>query len=470
MRKYEVRSKLIFLSFLPLFFVFAGYVPQSEALLYDYGFETGNTSEFNVTVPSGEEAFVGSETAVVRKGRYSGRMSLTLLTQRAYVEKILNQPVPEIHVKCALRLGDDLEIFSMGEVLSLIGAEPETPVASVVLDEDFRLSLAYYDLGGNLVLLSAAGIQGPLQPGTWYDIELHYRSGFLSEGPLFELYIQGVKTLTYKPGSIQSLTSRVCYGQRMEWMAGTKGQGTVYYDICKGSRDSYIGQEPDKVAAVLVDRSAGATEAYNQYATERVKGFLDHVGLPYLELDIHSIEIVREVLQPFDLIILGQEGLGGALGLAEQTAIAEAVYSGVGLYGFDPWLERYEAPQFQGMLGNPRVNGMDYATSLDVPGNSHFITELQPEASAERQYDWSWGVPQQILTRAGSGEVLVVTDKGPALMSGGHGKGRFATWLVLSLLWDGLLDSGQFLFLGHLHGADDLIWRGLVWACRKPMA
>jgi hypothetical protein len=32
------------------------------------------------------------------------------------------------------------------------------------------------------------------------------------------------------------------------------------------------------------------------------------------------------------------------------------------------------------------------------------------------------------------------------------------------------VEEGQFRTLGHLHGLDDLVWRGLVWACRKPMA
>ena len=400
--------------------VLAGTAGTGEALLYDYGFETGNTSEFSGTVPPDGTAFVGNETVVVRKGRYSGRMNLTLLEQQAYVEQRFDPGLPEVHVKCALRLGDDLEVFLVSEILSLIGDDPQTPVASVVLEDDLRVSLVYFDISGRLVSVPAAGILGPLQPGRWHEIELHYRSDFLPEGELFELYIDGVKTLSVVPAFVQSLAGSVCYGQRMDWLQGTKARGDVYFDICKGSAQGLIGQEPDKVAAVLVDRSPDALTqtAYSQYASERVKGFLDHVGLPYLEMDVSSVEIVPERLLPFDLVILGQEGLGGSLTLEEQTAVAEAVSQGTGLLSFDPWLDRYEAPAFLQMLGNPRTEGMEFATDLQVTGNRNFITALQPLDPADRQYEWPWGVPQQVLTNAGSGDVLAVTQSGPALLSG----------------------------------------------------
>ncbi len=459
------------LCFLLLFlFLFTGAAGRSEALLYDIGFETGNTSRFTRTVPPDGTAFAGNETAVVRKGRYSGRVSLSLLEQRAYVEKVLETALPEVHVKCALRLGDDLEVFLVSEILSLIGSNPEAPVASVVLEDDLTLSLVYFNINGRLVSVPASGVLGPLEPGRWHEIELYYRSDFLPEGELFELFIDGVKTLSVVPVYIQSLAASVCYGQRMDWQQGTKAQGTVYFDICKGSTGRLIGQEPDKVAAVLVDRSPSAAEAYDQYASERVKGFLDHVGLPYLEMDVPSLEIVPERLLPFDLVILGQEGLGGALAREEQTAISEAVYQGVGLYSFDPWLDRYESPAFQGMLGNPQTSGMEMVANLEVPGTDHFITALQPSDPGDRLYEWPGSVAQQILTDAGSGRVLAVTDRGPALLSGGYGRGRFCTWLLQSGLWAGSVQAGSFQFLGHLHGADDLLWRGIVWTGRKPMA
>ena len=439
-------------------------------LLYDHEFEGGNTSGFDRTVPPGEAVFTGSESQRIRKGRYSARMHLTLLEQRAYVEEVLDMPYPELYVKCAVMLGNGLEVVSQGEILSLTGATSRTPAVSVVLERDLTLSLAYFDASDRLVSVPTAGNAEPLRRDEWYEIEVHFRSMFHAKGPVLELFLDGVSLLSLKPVSTQGLVTSATYGQRMEWLEGTKAQGTVYFDLCKGSADGPIGQEPDKMAAVLVDRSDGRKEAYANYASERVKGFLDHLRLPYLELDVSHIEVCSSLLKQFDLLILGQEGLGDNLTQEEQEAIADAVAEGVGLLSFDPWLNKYASAAFQEMMGDLQWSGFGLPTWLEVPETLHFITRDQPPESGRRKYEWNGDIPQLILTDLGRNELLAVTDKGPAFVACDYGKGRVCAWLLSSILWDDQLEWPGLRYLGHLNGTDDLVWRGLVWASRKPMA
>ncbi len=442
---------------------------RAEALLYDHGFETGDTSEFSRTVPEGPHAFAGNETGVVRHGQYGGRMSLTLGSQESYVEVVLGMPLPDIHVKCAVRLGDDVEVFRRGELLSLTGSDPRTPAAALTLERDLTLGLVYFTAAGNLVSLPASGTLGPLVPGKWHELELHFRSALHPAGQRIEVFLDGVRTLEARPASTESLVWSVSYGQRMAWLPGTNLQGTVYYDLCKGS-ETYIGQETDKLAVVVVDRSPANRQAYEAYASERVKGFLDHVGLPYMELDAASVDISAASLRPFDLVILGQEGTGDFLALREQDAVAEAVRQGAGLVVFDPWLDRYRSPLFQQMLGGVRWDGQASVDALEVPARGHFITADQPPLPQDRRYTWMDPVPQMVVSDAGRNEVLATTDRGPAYLAGTYGEGRVCLWLVSSLLWDGAQALPGLRYLGRLNGLDDLVWRGLVWACRKPMA
>jgi hypothetical protein len=60
--------------------------------------------------------------------------------------------------------------------------------------------------------------------------------------------------------------------------------------------------------------------------------------------------------------------------------------------------------------------------------------------------------------------VLAETDAGtPTLVATRVGHGRVVQWLVSSRLW-------MRQFFGHAKGLDDLFWKGIVWAARKPFA
>ena len=60
--------------------------------------------------------------------------------------------------------------------------------------------------------------------------------------------------------------------------------------------------------------------------------------------------------------------------------------------------------------------------------------------------------------------VLAETDVGtPTVVATRLGQGRAVQWLVSSRLW-------MRQFLGHAKGLDDLFWKGIVWAARKPFA
>lgn len=441
----------------------------TATLLYRHGFETGNTSEFDRTVFSEDAVFTGAETRTVRKGDFSGRMTVTLLSQRAYVEEELPQAEPEVYVTCAFRVDPEMEIFSFVELLSLVGQDPSRPMASIVLDGDGLLTLILFGASGEFLTIPATSDLPPLERGRWYEIELHLRSMLHPDGSLYEVFLDGIRTVNLSGVSTQTLVTRVCYGQRREWLEETTARGTVRYDLCKGA-DERIGQEPDKAAVVLVDRSDAFRSAYEDYRSQRVKGFFDHVGLPYVEVDVSNRTVDRALLEPFDLIVLGQEGLGQGLTADEEVAIAGAVQDGAGLLCLDPWIDRYGALEFQRMIGDLQWTGNTVTTWIEVPETVHFITREQPADWEERRYAFSQPVPQLVVSGPGSNEVIARAGGGPVVLAGHHGQGRVCLWLVSNLLWDSQLDGVVMARLGHVNGFDDVLWRSIVWAARKPMA
>lgn len=213
-------------------------------------------------------------------------------------------------------------------------------------------------------------------------------------------------------------------------------------------------------AVVLVN---SASPSYPEFG-QRLQTYLDHFGVPYDVLDITTAAVDSSIAN-YQLIIVGHTGLdAGAtryLDSTEQQAIADAVLNGSGFFSVDGDLAtdadqgRYTfIDTFFGLTYQGKFNT---ASSISIPSSEHYITALQ-EAPAT----WALraAIQGDVVTPPGSVASLASVGNSPLLLVTTTGQGRAVQWLS-----DDWIAAGTF---GQFQGMDDLIWRSLVWAARKP--
>jgi hypothetical protein len=216
-------------------------------------------------------------------------------------------------------------------------------------------------------------------------------------------------------------------------------------------------------AVVLVNSSSPSYLDFQH----RLQPYLDNFGVPYTVLDIATNSIDTNIAR-FAVMIIGHGQLdlsGGRLGADAQNSIVSAVSNGVGLVNFDAALAsgggaaRY--PFVQSIFGfgyGPPASAGNVSFVATEPGAlMHFITARhQPgEAIALRSSMTLPGLvaPSNVTSLAfGGGQPLVAVTK--------FGQGRAVQW--------GSCDWMSTSILGPIEGLDDLVWRSIVWAARKP--
>ena len=184
-------------------------------------------------------------------------------------------------------------------------------------------------------------------------------------------------------------------------------------------------------AIVLVDSSA---DRHSDFA-EFVQPYLDHFGLPYT---VRDTAISRREIEDAALIILGHSGVHADLGRALDRGIGVVSFSG-------DFPHASQASRTEGQM-------------ITVTPNRHYITARKepgqqiPFRGRFRVADFG-PLPENF-------QVLVEAGGKPLIAAGRAGKARIV--LFTSYEW---LDPE---ILGFFAGMDDLVWRSLVWAARKP--
>jgi hypothetical protein len=210
----------------------------------------------------------------------------------------------------------------------------------------------------------------------------------------------------------------------------------------------------DESAVVLVN---SASPHYSDYATY-IKPYLDQFGVPYTSVDVASGPALSD-LAAHALIILGHRDVNPSA--SEQTTISAAVASGTGLVNFDNDLftgsvSRY--PFVDTVFGFV-PGGATTGSGVTITGPAHYITTAHSAGET---------ISTRPMTMSGaalpaSGVSALVTAGGAPLVAvASFGSGRAVQW--------GSYDWASYNVLGPLRGLDDLVWRSLVWAARKPFA
>jgi len=216
-------------------------------------------------------------------------------------------------------------------------------------------------------------------------------------------------------------------------------------------------------AVVLVNSTSARYPDFQRY----IQPYLDNFAIAYTVLDLASNGPGTNVAG-YGVIIVGHRQLDTnhvQLDTLGQFNISQAVSNGTGLVNFDSDLSLAGgAPRYQfvqdifGFAYGPTAAVSTVLFPATEPGSQmHYITSLH-------QTNETMALTNS-MTLAG----VTLSSNGTALASsGGHvflavrkyGQGCAVQWTSY--------DWMSPTVLGPINGLDDLVWRGIVWAARKP--
>jgi hypothetical protein len=209
--------------------------------------------------------------------------------------------------------------------------------------------------------------------------------------------------------------------------------------------------------ALVIVNSGSAN--YQDYVTY-IKPYLDNFGIPYDECNINSTSLPQ--LTDYAILIFGHKNVYSSGYPISQ--IEASISNGVGLYSFDPHLFDY-ASGFNTLISQRFVN----SNQINISNTSQYITQhhvpdtFNPTSNVVKLSS-NWNVSQ--TSTLVNGTELANMSSGsqsiPLLQISNYGAGRIVKWCGYDWVFDNIL--------GPVYGMDDLIWRGIVWAARKPFA
>jgi len=219
---------------------------------------------------------------------------------------------------------------------------------------------------------------------------------------------------------------------------------------------------------VLVNSQSAAYPDFQHF----IRPYLGNFGVPYTVVDISS-NAFGPTLTNYALVIIGHAQLDTNnvyLTAPAQSNLTFAISNGTGLVNFDNVLAGVSnAPLY---AFEQAIFGFGYTNS--VPGASVVFPPTQP--LSQMSYITSLHTTNQVLflsnavanssmsvagLRLQSNATAVATcGNAPFLVTVKYGQGRAVQWA--SYAW--MSSTIQ----GPVNGLDDLVWRGMVWAARKP--
>ena len=235
-------------------------------------------------------------------------------------------------------------------------------------------------------------------------------------------------------------------------------------------------------AALLVVVDGGGPYWERVIVGDTVLVALEHFGMPYRLLDLAQERPTAEMLANCAGIVLAQNGLGASLGEAETSLLAAAVDAGVGLVNLDYDLRQYKAPLLE-LFSFGRINPHPYVTNaVRIREPEHYITGMQDPGeyhefdrpvTAIAVEEWGAGVTPLADGILGRGQLVYIRHLAPwsafeprnypLLFAARQGRGRAVQFTLNQRVW-------LTPFFGRARGMDDLFWRAIVWAVRKPFA
>ncbi|HWX19197.1 MAG TPA: hypothetical protein VN578_04725 [Candidatus Binatia bacterium] len=246
---------------------------------------------------------------------------------------------------------------------------------------------------------------------------------------------------------------------RLPWIHAATAGLLVAASVCLPAPAAAIGAD----AVVLVNSTSPAYPDFQHH----LQPYLDNFGVPYTVLDISSNAVDTNISR-YSVIIVGHGQLdtnGVFLGTNAQRSLTLAITNGTGLVSFDGALAsnggtpRYSFIQaIFGFSYGSAVSGTSVSLPATEPGSQmHFIT-ARHSAGDSVSLRASMSVPG--LTAPSNVTAVALSGGKPLVAVTKFGQGRAVQWSSY--------DWMAISILGPIEGLDDVVWRGIVWAARKP--
>jgi hypothetical protein len=226
-----------------------------------------------------------------------------------------------------------------------------------------------------------------------------------------------------------------------------------------GAALQFDGSNLRQSALVLVNAQSADFVDFQQF----IQPYLDHFGIPYTELEISTTAVTADV-EEYALLIIGHRNFDSGttryLDPAEEGFISAAVNAGSGLVNFDNVLSvggstaRYQFIDDVFTFGyNSTTAGSD--VTFANPALNYII----------QNHTNGQVITTNTMNLAGitlPGDVISLVSSGtqPFIAVTDYGLGRGVQF--------GSYDWISHSVKGPLWGLDDLFWRSMVWAARKP--
>jgi hypothetical protein len=216
---------------------------------------------------------------------------------------------------------------------------------------------------------------------------------------------------------------------------------------------TYLPSATNK-ALVIIN---SASPNYSDYAIY-IKPYLDNFGIPYDEFNSPSSGGHPDFLN-YGVIILGHRNIyvtGYPI-----IDLENAVSAGVGLCSFDPHLFDFQS----NFATSPETLQENSSNLIDIVTDPvHYITQehiVDTYSPANNTLTLLGSMTTDLSSYELNSSTKLATISGsPILQVSSHGNGRIVKWNGYNWMFD--------IILGPVAGMDDLIWRGIVWAARKP--
>jgi hypothetical protein len=242
-----------------------------------------------------------------------------------------------------------------------------------------------------------------------------------------------------------------------------------------GSESVLFAQTRNLTVAVLVNGQNAAgynTSAANPGEFQRfAERYLEHLQVPYELFDVSAVAPPAD-LSSRQLIVAGHSGLG--MPADWRAAIVAAVNGGTGFVNLDSDTGIGSQSHMATMFGATGSATGTAATQISIPAGvapggatPHYI------AAWQKKYDGgglvypfhadAGGVVRTAtatVLQGATGTVIARLGSDPLILATSYGSGRAVHFGTLNYL-----RADRF---GFVMGVDDLFWRSLVWAARKP--
>ncbi|MFN4227856.1 MAG: hypothetical protein ACK4F0_06940 [Candidatus Ratteibacteria bacterium] len=184
---------------------------------------------------------------------------------------------------------------------------------------------------------------------------------------------------------------------------------------------------------------------------------IEHFGFHYKIIDLAFERFFEREIENTNLIVIGQEGLGFSLGKLETDILLKNLYSGIGIVIFDGYISSYPS---------------DFLKSLKIeeiiPKRTSKIKLEKNSWICQGTYNDEIELKNELMFYSVKFDnkfwnaFLYSEDWQVCGIYGRFGKGKIVLFLTSAGLW-------QDEILGHTEGLDDIFFRSLVWASKKPL-